>query len=35
MATIPKDAKTGFYIVIGAIVALYVASLVIGKLPGS
>jgi hypothetical protein len=34
MASIPKDAKTGFYIVIGAVVALYVASLLIPKLPG-
>jgi hypothetical protein len=28
---IPKDAKMGFYIVIGALVALYLGNLVLSK----
>lgn len=33
MASIPKDAKQGFLLVIGAIAALYIGSLILGRLP--
>jgi hypothetical protein len=33
MAAIPSEAKKGFLIVIGILAALYVGSLVIGRLP--
>lgn len=31
---IPSDAKKGFWVVAGVLVALYVGSLLIGRLPG-
>jgi hypothetical protein len=33
MVAIPSDAKKGFLLVIGVLAALYIGSLVIGKLP--
>jgi hypothetical protein len=33
MVAIPADAKKGFLLVIGVLAALYIGSLVIGKLP--
>jgi hypothetical protein len=33
MVAIPSEAKKGFLVVIGILAALYVGSLVLGKLP--